>query len=431
MALLALGLLATTSPAGAGGAAGLLAEDPGLRPVAGLFRGLWIAGGLIAGGIAVVRAALLARGHRLPAGPVQRMVAVGVLVAVIGAIATPPLRAAMAAGAWATLGDPAAIERQLAGPVGWAVLLTAGGLAAAAWSLRRHEPGWWLGGALGGGAAALAPLITGHAVSMEPAWLGVGAMGAHLLAVATWIGGLSLLAAVLWVGRRGGVPAADRPRVAADVSGLALLAVAIVALAGTAMAVVQVERVSALATSYGVALTVKVALVGVVLTLAVRNRRQVPRVGDESDEGDDGRGAAALGRGVRLELLGIAAILVASAALSSLEPAGQAAAQPVSQQVEAGDREVLLVIDPAVAGANELHLYVLRDGTPDGETSDARVRGVGPNGLEHAARPLAAGPGHWVDPGWELPAGGVWEVAVAFELDGEPVEADFTVAISE
>lgn len=430
VALLAIGLLAATSPAGAEGAAGLLADDPGLRPAAGLFRGLWIAGGLIAGGIAVVRAVLVARGRRLPAGPVQRMVAVGVLAAVIGSVATPPLRAAMAAGTWATLADVAAIERQLAGPVGWAVLLTAGGLAAAAWSLRRHEPAWRMAGALGGGAAVVAPLVTGHAVSMEPAWLGVGAMGAHLLAVATWIGGLSLLAVVLWVGRRDGALAADRRRVAADVSGLALLAVVIVALAGTAMAVVQVERVSALATSYGAALTVKVALLGVVLALALRNRRQVRRVGDE-DGDDDGRGAAALGRGVRFELLGIAAILVASATLSSLEPAGQAAAEPVSQQAEAAGREVLLVIDPAVAGANELHLYVLRDGTPDGETSDARVRGVGPGGQAQAARPLAAGPGHWVDPGWELPAGGSWEVAVAFELDGELVEADFTVSISE
>ena len=143
---------------------------------------------------------------------------------------------------------------------------------------------------------------SGHLAAASP-W-GRLVVLTHLAAVSWWIASLLSLAYVL--------PRWRAPRLArilADFSARAAVAVGLLVLAG-GMAILLLARGHPLAASYLIGLAIKLALVAAVLLLALHNKvRLTPALVD--------RGPARLQRALGIELVLMALILVATAALTS------------------------------------------------------------------------------------------------------------------
>jgi copper transport protein len=149
-----------------------------------------------------------------------------------------------------------------------------------------------------GGVLAVALLITpglaGHASTSGSVWAGEGLDVAHLGAVSVWLGGLSVLAVLLFPGRRGG--ARGEEEIAPDGIGgdvdddnelwavasrflaFAFGGVVVVVASGVVQSIRQVGSFYALFnTGYGRTLIVKVALVAVLVSVGGLSRRAVRR----------------------------------------------------------------------------------------------------------------------------------------------------------
>jgi copper transport protein len=121
----------------------------------------------------------------------------------------------------------------------------------------------------------------GHASQAPLAPLSVAVDAAHLLAVATWLGGLAGLAAVLLVTPRA-APESGRALASAALarfSRLALWAVVAIGVTGLARAAGELSSpAQVVTTGYGLSLLLKTSLVVPVLILARRNRALVARL---------------------------------------------------------------------------------------------------------------------------------------------------------
>ncbi|MDX1510959.1 MAG: copper resistance protein CopC [Nitriliruptorales bacterium] len=261
-------------------------------------------------------------------------------------------------------------------------------------------------------------LFDGHTRTQDPAWLMWVADAVHLLAAATWLGGLVVLSAVL---RRDG--ATDDPaRAAKDVgtfSRVATWSLLAVVMAGSAMAWALVREPRTLtSTDFGVALLIKVTIVGLVIVAAAYNNRVlVPAV-------TSGRGGMGqLSRTVRFEAVGLVLAIAVTGVLAQLRPASDEAGITGAFQTTVTLTDELsmdVIVDPNRAGANEIHLYLVdATGRPVSDVEDVRLR------LEQPEReigpiqrdPIVAGPGHWQLTGRELSIPGTWEIRVIVGID--------------
>ena len=188
------------------------------------------------------------------------------------------------------------------------------GIIATCWALRRGERrgGWTillvLSGVLAAGSA-----LTSHAASrVDHRGLLFALDGVHQLAVATWVGGLIHLTAVVVRGGEGTWPALALRRF----SGLALTSVAALVTAGVGLAIFYVDGISAvIGTAYGMMVVTKVVILGLLLTLGAPNFFAVRR------RAADDVLPLRLRRFVEVELgLGVT-VLFAAASLTSLPPA--------------------------------------------------------------------------------------------------------------
>ncbi|SDD15177.1 copper resistance CopC/CopD family protein [Auraticoccus monumenti] len=277
---------------------------------------------------------------------------------------------------------------------------------------------------LGTGLAVASLPVAGHTRTYGPAWLMVVSDLTHGLAGSVWVGGV--LALVLALRAAGARPVEVVRRFSALAAGSVLL----LAVTGTTMAVLVLERWADLVgTEYGRALLVKLGLVAVVLVLAGWNRRVVlPRL--------DGDGEA--WSGLRRTLLNELGLLVAVVALTgvliSADPLssggghshGVTTVSPVAQPLDLGDARATVLLTPAVTGANQV-LVTLQtaDGAPLEPEAAPTVRlslpaqGLGP--LEHELVPTDR-PGEFradVD----VPVAGSWDVTLAVRVSpfSEPV----------
>jgi copper transport protein len=214
-------------------------------------------------------------------------------------------------------------------------------------------------------------------------------------------------------------------------SRLAGWAVLVLAGAGLVLSWALVRAPSALvSTAFGWTLIAKVALVLAILGVAQYNRRHLVPLVAAAGAGAWDR----LLRNVRIEAVGIVAVLAVTAVLVNLPPAAEAAglSGPFSATVEFGDGELNLVVDPNVAGRNQIHVYSLdQSGLPaelGGEvTFELALPRVGIGPLLRT--PNVAGPGHWILTGDELSIAGEWEITV-HRLDGfEEDEASVMVTV--
>jgi copper transport protein len=174
----------------------------------------------------------------------------------------------------------------------------------------------WMAGAV----LLVCPTVAGHALDpSQPTIVAPVADLIHLSAAAVWVGGLASLCLLL---RR--MPAEARPQAAARFAAVAVPAVIVVAFAGAARALTELNSVSQLwSTGYGRALLAKSALFAGAAVPAWLNRKPL-RAGDT--------------RAVRLlvaELVVLAGVAVAIATLTDSRP-GVASGPNVSAHAYSG-----------------------------------------------------------------------------------------------
>ena len=222
-----------------------------------------------------------------------------------------------------------------------------------------------LGLLLASASAALVTVSLGsHAAALQDIALQtVVADVVHLLAAASWAGGLAVLAAALVTLRRRldpGQRGAAYAAVAARFSSLAILAVGALVATGAFSAWTQIIELPRLwATPYGLTLIAKLALVLPLVGLGAVNLLWTrPRLAAALG---DPRATTLLRRLVVAEVTIAAMIVLATGFLTSLEPARQAAARdPDSIRAEAATRDLqlALAVEPGrfVVEADDLSL---------------------------------------------------------------------------
>ena len=260
-------------------------------------------------------------------------------------------------------------------------------------------------------AIAVTPALSGHA-RIEGS-LGVVSDSLHVVAAGVWAGGLAFLALVLVEagGDRWSLARTAVPRF----STLAVASVAVLVVSGIVSGFLEIRSWSALwETTYGQLLLVKVAILVPLLALgAYNNRVSVPRLRAGSP-GPAGRRGFARAVGTELALLlvivGVTTALVA-------EPPGKAqaavASGPVSREGKVGPYDYTVTFDPARAGANTVHVFLLSSTGQLADVDEVTMSGslpevdIGPLDIELST----GGPGH-VTGVAELPLPGDWQVAL-------------------
>lgn len=280
--------------------------------------------------------------------------------------------------------------------------------------------------ALACAALIITPALAGHARATTPVGLNVAVDALHLAVISVWIGGLVMLLFAVPAATRALVEG-ERTRLLAAVlqrfSPLALGCVALAVGTGAFMSVVHLTALGELVDSdWGRLVLVKIVLFGGLVALgAVNQRRIMPRLRALASHGDAPGGAGRFLRAtLRAEVALAVVVLGVTAVLVGISPpAAGAGSGPVSIEEQVGPLQLQATVDPGTAGANEVHLYLLRsDGQPFDGTKELRMSAalpaedIGPIGLE----PRKAGPGHYIVDSLPLSPGGDWELAVAVRV---------------
>jgi copper transport protein len=266
-------------------------------------------------------------------------------------------------------------------------------------------------------ALLAAPGLSGHAAAEG---LGVFVTDlVHVLAAALWVGGLAFLipALLLAGGRRWELAARTVPRFSA----LAVVSVAALVVAGTLNAYFEVQAWRALwGTTYGLLVLAKIGLVLPLLALgAYNNRFAVPRLRAGAASPVEQRRflrTTGVELGLFVVVLAVTAVLVAEppARAQGARIGSHAAMGSHAMTAPLGRLELELMVDPARAGANTIHISLTdRAGRP-ATAAEVRVsarlpsRRIGP--LRFTARRLA--PGDYVVTAAHLALAGDWQILV-------------------
>jgi copper transport protein len=256
-----------------------------------------------------------------------------------------------------------------------------------------------------------------------------------------WAGGLVMLVAALPRATRVLEPAA-RTRVLAGTlarfSALALVAVAVLTIAGVAQAIFEVRSFPALLdTAFGRAVLIKVVLLCGLIAIGLWHRRlSVPGLrAIAAAGGSPGAAGVSVRRALRAEVALLVVVLGVTAALSSYPPSTVQASGPVSATTTVGPAQLQVTVDPATVGANEIHLYLLNpsDGSQWDRAKEVRLtvsqedKRIGPLPVELSK----AGPGHYVTSGSApLAVPGDWTLNVAVRVsDFDQYEQQIEVPI--
>jgi copper transport protein len=265
--------------------------------------------------------------------------------------------------------------------------------------------------------AALASLVpvalVGHSVAMAHARLNVLLDGFHLVAGATWLGGLVALVLLL----RGTSGHSDVAAHAVRGFSTAAASVLVVLVAaGTVLGWQLVGSWSGLVGSgYGRVLLAKVALVAVAVGVAAYNRyRLVPRAPDVR---------RVLTRTITVEAsLLVAVLLVTGFLVQQNPPAGigtavPAAPEPVTGRADLGGLRATVTLDPATVGDNSVTVEIDNSaGTPAELFTPPRLRVLGEDldVGDVALAPVSLG----VYAGTlQLPVDGTWRFQVSVRVD--------------
>ncbi|MFI0848521.1 copper resistance CopC/CopD family protein [Mesorhizobium sp. IMUNJ 23232] len=250
----------------------------------------------------------------------------------------------------------------------------------------------------------------GHASTAPPRYLTAPAVFLHAVTAVLWIGALLPLGAILV---RGG---AELPMVLRRFSRVIPAIVAVLALSGLMLAIVQVQTIPALwNTDYGRVLMAKLALVAALLLLAALNRFWLTTPVVAGDAG----AARRLTRSVGAEIVVATAVIAVLGLWRFTPPPRAIAANPALfevQQVRAEKDGIsaVLSIHPSIAGPVRVEIgNLLLDGKPFEPISvsvdlDKPSYGIGPFTRDASK----AGDGTYRADGFLLPLDGFWIVRV-------------------
>jgi copper transport protein len=247
--------------------------------------------------------------------------------------------------------------------------------------------------------------MTGHAATAPPEMLTRPAIFLHGLGAAFWIGALAPLAALVSKPTIATLPVVNR------FSRIAALAVGMLALTGLALAIVQLERPSALVeTRYGLVLSIKLALVTVLLALAGLNRfRLTPALARGV------RAAPALRRSILLECVIALAIFAVVAGWRFTPPPRTIIPEtPLAIHIHSDKAMFQVLVSPGKAGVDD---FVLQLMTGEATLLTARevtlTLSLPERGIEPMERDASLGPdGYWHVRKVELPFAGRWHVRI-------------------
>ena len=295
----------------------------------------------------------------------------------------------------------------------------------------RPSPVWLALLALPLGFLVISPALAGHASLEKPTAILVTANILHVAAMCIWVGGLATILFVLPAATRALEPT-DRTRLLAGTlarfSPWAFAAVIVLLVTGLVQSWFEIgffDEPKRLffgdeGTPFGRAAFVKfILLVGPLMALGAYNQRvAVPRLKRLAQDGQTpGRTGFSLRRSIRTEILLLAGVLAATAALTTYAPADYAPSGPVSKTASLGPADLQLTVDPARVGPNEMHVYLIdkQNGTQFDKVKEMNVdlslpsKNLGP--LKPDVR--KAGPGHYVMNGALFGVSGEWDVKMS------------------
>ncbi|MCK1740702.1 CopD family protein [Bradyrhizobium sp. 139] len=257
--------------------------------------------------------------------------------------------------------------------------------------------------------------MTGHAATAPPEALTRPAIFLHGLGIAFWTGALAPLAVLV------SKPAAATLPVVNRFSRIAMPAVGILALTGLGLAIIQLERLSALAeTRYGLILSIKLALVLILLALAGLNRfRLTPALTR------DHKAARALKRSILLECAMALAIFAVVAGWRFTPPPRTIVPEtPLVIHIHTDEAMFQVLVSPGKAGVDDFVLQLMTgEATPLIAKEVTLTLSLPERGIEPMERGASLGPdGYWHVRKVALPFAGRWHVRIdALVTDFEKV----------
>lgn len=335
----------------------------------------------------------------------QRLIVAALLCGLAAAVVSLGLQGLDALGApLARLADPV-IWRTAAGTsFAWTVLIALISIGLGLLSLAGPRAAARLLALLGLAGVGAALAASGHASAAAPQWLTRPMVFLHGAGIAFWAGALAPLGLALRRGAPGSVPFLHR------FSRAIVPVVAVLAVAGVVLAVIQVQAPRALIdTAYGRLLLVKLGLLLLLFALAALNRWRLTGPA----EAGDGPAGRSLVRSMGLEMLIVLAILGVAAGWRFTPPPRAlaiAAAQPVSAHIHTLQAMADLSIAPGHAGPVTASIVIM---TGDFGPLDAKevtlVLSKPDSGIEPLKRPATKpGDGTWRVDGLVIPVAGRW-----------------------
>jgi copper transport protein len=272
--------------------------------------------------------------------------------------------------------------------------------------------------------AGLTLTASGHAATASPALLARAAIFMHGTAIAFWLGALMPLAILVGHAKGGALPALNM------FSRIAVPVVALLALSGVALSIVELETPSALVeTGYGVVLLVKLVLVTGLLTLAALNRmRLVPALAA------DGGASRPLRRSILLECATALAVLGVVALWRFTPPPRSVLPEtPLAVHIHSDKAMFQVLISPGKAGQDDFVLQLMNGDGSSFHAKEARLTlslpGRGVADMEHQAS--LGSDGYWHVRKVPLPLPGHWHRridALVSDFDQISLEDDVDIA---
>jgi copper transport protein len=264
---------------------------------------------------------------------------------------------------------------------------------------------------------------SGHAATAPPQWLTRPAVFLHGVGVAFWVGALVPLVAMARQPAAALLPALHR------FSRAAVPVVGVLVLTGLGLAIVQLESFRALIeTRYGIILSIKLALVMVLLSLAALNRfRLTPALAADRPT------TKPLLRSMLAECVVAAAILAVVAGWRFTPPPralSAATEAPLALHLHTEKAMFQVLISPGRAGTDRFVLQLMTgDGSPLAAKEATLILSLPERGIEPLERAATLGAdGYWSVGGVPVPYPGRWHIRIdALVTDFEKIslEDDF------
>jgi copper transport protein len=269
---------------------------------------------------------------------------------------------------------------------------------------------------------ATTPGLSSHPAVQSPVAVLLPADIIHVLAASIWVGGIAAFLFALPISLRALEPTERTPVLCAVLSrfsALALVCVLAITVTGGVQAFVLVRTLNDLvATAYGRAILIKVALFVVLVGFGALHRKRImPALERLALTGATPGGVGTLlRRTLRREGVAMLCVFGVTAALIVYTPPVDANSGPFSTTTTIGPAELELTVDPARVGPNEIHVYLI-DAQTGAQFTATKELDVTASLPAKRIGPLAvtanlSGPGHYTLDTTTFAPSGTWQLQI-------------------